>query len=51
MGLSQENHLQAVVRDHEISYVLGPLTENNQRPDFLFPREEAYRVAPEEGFA
>ncbi len=24
------------------------MTENNQRPDFLFPSEEAYRAAPEE---
>ena len=25
------------------------MTENNQRPDFLFPSEKAYRTAPETG--
>lgn len=46
MGRSLEHHLEAVFRAHDIAYVRGVTTENNQRPDFLFPSEEAYRSAP-----
>ncbi len=49
MGHSLELHLEAVFRAHEIAYVRGAITENNQKPDFLFPNEEAYRAAPEAG--
>ncbi|MDE0147264.1 MAG: type II restriction endonuclease [Rhodospirillaceae bacterium] len=51
MGQSLEHHLEAVFRAYEIAYVRGAVTENNQRPDFLFPSEEAYRAAPEVGYA
>ena len=51
MGQSLEHHLEAVFRAHEIAYARGAVTENNQRPDFLFPSEEAYRAAPEAGYA
>ena len=51
MGQSLEHHLEAVFRAHEIAYVRGAVTENNQRPDFLFPSEEAYRAAPDAGYA
>ena len=51
MGQSLEHHLEAVFRAYEIDYVRGAVTENNQRPDFLFPSEEAYRAAPEAGYA
>ena len=51
MGQSLEHHLEAVFRVHEIAYVRGAVTENNQRPDFLFPSEEAYRAAPKVGYA
>ena len=51
MGQALEHHLEAVFRAHEIAYVRGAVTENNQRPDFLFPSEEAYRAAPEVGSA
>ena len=51
MGLSLEHHLEAVFRAYEIAFVRGVVTENNQRPDFLFPSEEAYRNAPETGHA
>lgn len=51
MGQSLEHHLEAVFRAYEIAYVRGAVTENNQRPDFLFPSEEAYRAAPEAGYA
>ena len=47
MGHSLENHLEAVFRAHQLSYVRGFSTENKHRPDFLFPSGEAYRTAPE----
>ena len=50
MGQSLEHHLEAVFRAHEISCVRGAVIENNQRPDFLFPSEEAYRAAPDTGY-
>ncbi len=40
MGQSLEHHLEAVFRAHDIAYVRGAITENNQRPDFLFPSSE-----------
>ncbi len=49
MGHSLENHLQAVFRAHDVAFVRGAVTENNQRPDFLFPSLEAYRAAPDSG--
>ena len=51
MGHSLEHHLEAVFRAHQIAYVRGATTENNQRPDFLFPSIEAYRAAPDGGHA
>ena len=51
MGLSLEHHLEAIFRAYEIAFVRGVVTENNQRPDFLFPNDEAYRNAPETGHA
>ena len=51
MGQSLEHHLEAIFRTHEIAYVRGAVTENGQRPDFLFPSEEAYRSAPDTGDA
>ena len=45
MGQSLEHHIEAVFRAHAILYVRGAVTENNQRPDFLFPSEETYRKA------
>ena len=49
MGQALEHHLEAVFRAHEVAYVRGAVTENNQRPDFLFPSEDAYRTAPDVG--
>ena len=49
MGHSLENHLEAVFRALRVRYVRGAVTENNQRPDFLFPSVEAYRRAPATG--
>ena len=49
MGQSLENHLEAVFRTLRVKYTRGAVTENNQRPDFLFPSVEAYRRAPATG--
>ena len=51
MGQSLEHHLEAIFRACDIAYVRGAVTENKQRPDFLFPSEDAYRAAPETGCA
>ena len=49
MGHSLENHLEAVFRSCDVAYVRGAVTENKQRPDFLFPDQETYRSAPDAG--
>ncbi len=49
MGYALENHLEAVFREFGVDYVRGAVTENNHRPDFLFPSIEAYRAAPRKG--
>jgi hypothetical protein len=43
MGWAFENHLRAVFDACEVSYSYQAVTENNARPDFLFPSIEAYR--------
>ena len=45
MGFALENHLEAVFQTHNIAYTRGAITENNNRPDFLFPSSEAYHAA------
>ncbi|MXY64990.1 MAG: restriction endonuclease [Gammaproteobacteria bacterium] len=49
MGHSLENHLEAVFRAFGIAYDRGKITENNHRPDFLFPSVTAYHAAPATG--
>lgn len=49
MGLSLENHLEAVFLARGIAYERGAVTEQNHRPDFLFPSAEAYRASPAGG--
>lgn len=49
MGHSLEHHLEAVFVAHRVRYVRGAVTENRQRPDFLFPSRDAYEAAPVEG--
>ena len=49
MGLSLEHHLQALFDAHQIAHEREAVTEDNQRPDFLFPSAEAYRNAPSSG--
>lgn len=47
MGHSLEHHIAAVLDAHKITYARGVITENNHKPDFLFPSLEAYQAAPE----
>ena len=47
IGRSLGNHLEAVFRAHQLSYVRGFSTENKHRPDFVFTSGEAYRAASE----
>lgn len=49
MGHSLEHHLEAVFIAHNVRYVRGAVTENRQRPDFLFPSLEDYEAAPPDG--
>ena len=49
MGHSLEHHLEAVFKAHQVRYVRGAITENGQKPDFLFPSLEAYEAAPPSG--
>ena len=51
MGRSLENHLEAVFQACNLAYARGVVTENNQKPDFLFPSAEAYCSAPETGLS
>ena len=51
MGHSLENHLDAVFRSCKLAYVRDAVTENNHKPDFLFPSKETYRTAPHTGYA
>ena len=51
MGQSLKNHLEAVFRAYLIEHVRGAVTENNQKPDFLFPSLEAYQAASSTGHA
>lgn len=49
MGYSLEHHLEAVFQAFGIAYARGAVTENNQKPDFLFPSAQAYHSAPATG--
>jgi len=42
-GHALENHLEQVFLDNEISYSRNEITENNNKPDFLFPGIKSYR--------
>lgn len=44
MGYALENHLRAILDRHCISYSYNPVTENQSRPDFLFPGIAEYRT-------
>ena len=49
MGYSLEHHLEAAFQALKIAHDREAVTENNNRPDFLFPSAEAYRTAPVTG--
>lgn len=42
-GFALENHLEEIFRTHKIRYSRGAVTENNAKPDFLFPGLKEYR--------
>jgi type II restriction enzyme len=42
-GKSLEHHLSAIFKTFEISFAAQAVTEDNKKPDFLFPSIEAYR--------
>lgn len=44
-GLALESHIEAVLVAQSIRYSRGAVTENGNKPDFLFPDAEAYRDA------
>lgn len=39
------NHVEAIFKGKKLDYVRDAVTENSERPDFLFPSLEAYRSA------
>ena len=41
-GLGLENHLEYIFRETRIRFSRGAITENNSRPDFVFPGITAY---------
>ena len=42
-GLALESHIEALLKANSIAYTRGAITENGNRPDFLFPSREAYQ--------
>ena len=42
-GLALESHMEAILTVHGLRFTHGAVTENGNRPDFLFPGAEAYR--------
>ena len=45
MGHSLEHHLAYILESHDVAFERKTVTENNNRPDFLFPSLMAYRAA------
>lgn len=43
IGLALENNLEEIFRAHNVRYSRGAVTENNAKPDFLFPGITEYR--------
>ena len=46
-GYALEHHLDEIFRENEVCYTRQAVTENNAKPDFLFPGEAEYQ---DEGF-
>ncbi|MCY3673406.1 MAG: type II restriction endonuclease [Paracoccaceae bacterium] len=47
MGHSLEHHLKAIFDKNKLVYERGVITENNKKPDFLFPSKKAYDELPQ----
>lgn len=45
VGYSIENHLEAIFAKKGVHYKRNAITENNAKPDFIFPSQEAYHNA------
>jgi hypothetical protein len=45
VGYALENHLEKIFQQLEVSFSRGKETENNSKPDFVFPSIEKYRDA------
>ncbi|MFS8181500.1 type II restriction endonuclease [Pseudovibrio denitrificans] len=45
MGHSLENHIGAILEAYKLPHERGAITENKQKPDFLFPGQTAYSAA------
>ena len=43
MGHALENHLNQIFTDHQLTFSRQKITEQNSKPDFLFPGIEQYR--------
>ena len=41
-GFALENHIEQILKDHNVRYSRGALTEGRSRPDFLFPGKREY---------
>jgi len=41
-GYAFEHHLEQIFRDHKINYSRNKVTENNSKPDFVFPGIKEY---------
>jgi hypothetical protein len=42
-GLALENHIEFLFQKNNVRYNRAPVTENNSKPDFLFPGIEEYK--------
>ena len=42
VGSALENHLEQIFNDHRLQYSREQITENNHRPDFIFPGIDQY---------
>ena len=42
-GSGLEHHIEAILASFELQYDVGKVTENKQKPDFLFPGIDEYR--------
>ena len=41
-GRAVENHIEAILQEHQVEFVRNAKTENESSPDFLFPSSKAY---------